>query len=97
MAAGAAVAGVTSSLASRLSAAEAAAGASLKGLINHSVCKWCYPKVSLEDLCMAGKKMGLRSIELLEVQDFPTLKKHDLECAMVSEKAQLRQMTKAAG
>ncbi|HZF62923.1 MAG TPA: hydroxypyruvate isomerase, partial [Chitinophagaceae bacterium] len=23
----------------------------LKGRINHSVCKWCYPKISLEDLC----------------------------------------------
>src|SRR3989454_11858518 len=56
----------------------------LKGRINHSVCKWCYPKVSLEDLCLAGKQMGLQSVELLTVNDFPTLKKHDLICAMVS-------------
>ena len=28
--------------------------------------------------------MGLRSIELLKVEDFPTLKKHGLACAMVS-------------
>ena len=72
------------SLQQRLQAAEAAVGAVVKGRINHSVCKWCYSKVSLEDLCVAGKSMGLQSIELLEVKDFPTLKKHDLICAMVS-------------
>lgn len=72
------------SLSHRLTAADSSAGPNLKGHINHSVCKWCYPKVSLEDLCVAGKDMGLQSIELLEVKDFPTLKKHDLICAMVS-------------
>ena len=72
------------SLAQHLQAADEAAGADLKGRINHSVCKWCYGKIPLEDLCQAGKKMGLRSIELLTIADFPTLKKHDLSCAMVS-------------
>jgi hydroxypyruvate isomerase len=77
-----AVAVAASSLAQRLQAADDAAG--LKGRINHSVCKWCYPKVSLEDMCAEGKKMGLHSVELLTVKEFPTLKKHDLVCAMVS-------------
>src|SRR5206468_9162221 len=72
------------SLAQRLQAADEAAGPAVKGRINHSVCKWCYGKVPLEDLCVEGKKMGLHSVELLEVKDFPTLKKHDLICAMVS-------------
>src|SRR6266513_1415779 len=79
-----AVVTAAASLAQRLTAADAATGASLKGRVNHSVCKWCYPKVSLEDLCVAGKEMGLQSIELLLVSDFPTLKKHGLICAMVS-------------
>ena len=61
----AAVAAATASLGSRLSAAEAAVGGTLKGRIHHSVCKWCYPKISLEELCAAGKGMGLESIELL--------------------------------
>jgi hydroxypyruvate isomerase len=76
------VAATAASLQQRLSAAESGAG--LKGRVNHSVCKWCYPKVSLEDLCVAGKEMGLTSIELLQPSDFPTLKKHGLACAMVS-------------
>jgi hydroxypyruvate isomerase len=78
-----AFAATAASLSYRLSAAEAAAGP-VKGRVNHSVCKWCYPKVGLEDLCKAGKEMGLRSIELLTIDDFPVLKKHDLACAMVS-------------
>ncbi len=74
------VAAATAALAPRLQAAEAA----LKGRINHSVCKWCYPKIALEDLCAAGKEMGLQSIELLQPADFATLKKHGLSCAMTS-------------
>src|SRR5258706_2741154 len=82
---GSAAAVAAASLAGRLKAADdAAAGAGLKGRINHSVCRWCYDKVPLEDLCKAGKEMGLQSVELLKVDDFPTLKKHGLICAMVS-------------
>src|SRR5262245_48966023 len=64
VAGGVTAAGVAVALGQRLGAADAAAGATLKGRINHSVCKWCYGKVSLEDLCVAGKKMGLQSVEL---------------------------------
>ncbi len=62
----------------------AAAGAPLKGRINHSVCKWCYGNIPLEEFCRAVKPMGIRSVELLTVEDFPVLKKYDLVCAMVS-------------
>jgi len=72
------------SLPHRLHAADSAAGPKLKGRINQSVCKWCYGKIPLEEFCVAAKEMGLQSVELLEVKDFPTLKKHDLVCAMVS-------------
>src|ERR1043166_1785303 len=80
LAAGAALARLTE----RLSAADNASGAALKGRINHSVCKWCYPKVGLEDLCVAGKAMGLQSIELLGPEDWPKLLEHGLTCAMAS-------------
>ena len=56
----------------------------LKGRINQSVCRWCYSKVPLDDLCAAGKDMGLKSIDLVEVSDFPVLQKHGLICAMVT-------------
>jgi len=81
---GAAVLAAASSLSHRVTAAEAAAGAKLKGRINHSVCKWCYSKIPLEEFCQSAKEIGLQSVELLEVKDFATLKKHGLVCAMVS-------------
>jgi len=81
---GAAVLAAAAGLSHRLTAADAAAGAKLKGRINHSVCKWCYDKIPLEEFCQAGKAMGLQSVELLEVKDFPTLKKYGLTCAVVS-------------
>src|ERR1051326_210058 len=80
MAAGPAAASAAASLAERTTAADSSA--ELKGRINHSVCKWCYPSVKLEDLCVAGKAMGLQSIELLGPEDWPTLRKHGLTCAM---------------
>jgi hydroxypyruvate isomerase len=70
------------SLSHRLSAADAASG--LKGRINHSACKWCYKGIALDDLCRAGKEMGLTSIELTDPPDFPTLQKHGLATAIVS-------------
>ncbi|HAM71802.1 MAG TPA: hydroxypyruvate isomerase [Verrucomicrobiales bacterium] len=71
-------------LGSRLSAADQTLPGGLKGRVHHSVCKWCYPKVSLEEMCRAGKEIGLTSVELLQPSDFPTLKRHGLTCAMVS-------------
>jgi hydroxypyruvate isomerase len=49
-----------------------------------SVCKWCFPDMSLEELAVAAKEIGIQSIELLDPDDFPTLQKHGLECAMVN-------------
>ena len=77
----AAITAAAASLATRLGAADAAAPGTR---INHSVCKWCYNSIPLEDLCVAGKEFGLKSIELLMPEDFAVLKKHDMTCAMVS-------------
>lgn len=54
----------------------------LRGNINHSVCKWCYPDMSVEELAIAGKAMGLQSVELLGPEDWPAIEKHGLTCAM---------------
>ena len=37
----------------------------LKGNINHSVCRWCYADISLDQLCAAAKDMGIKSIDLV--------------------------------
>lgn len=54
----------------------------LKGNIKHSVCKWCYNNIPLEDFCAATKKIGIQSVELLGPDDWPTLKKHGMDCAI---------------
>jgi hydroxypyruvate isomerase len=52
--------------------------------INHSVCRWCYEDIPLDDFCTAAKGMGIQSVELLETSDFATLEKHGLICAIVT-------------
>ncbi len=54
----------------------------LKGRINHSVCRWCYSKIPLDDLCKAAKEMGIKSIDLVGPDEWPTLKKYGLTSAM---------------
>ena len=54
----------------------------LKGNINHSVCRWCYGDIPFEELCKAAKAMGIKSIELTGPDEWPILKKYGLTCAM---------------
>ncbi len=75
---------LTGAIASRLNAADNEMGAALKGRINHSVCRWCYNGIELDSLCKSARNIGLQSIELLSVEEFATVKKNDLTCAMVS-------------
>ena len=77
---GAAVLGM-STLVSPVSA-EPDPSAKLKGHVNHSVCRWCYNGISLDDLCKAAKEMGIVSIDLLDEKEWATAKKYDLVCAM---------------
>jgi hydroxypyruvate isomerase len=78
----AAVAAAGVSLTHRLEAAEASLEGNLKGKVNHSVCRWCYSSIPLEDLCKAAKNIGLASIELTGPEEWPVLKKYGLTSAM---------------
>lgn len=80
---GAALLGMSSLANPKVNAADDAP-AKLKGNINHSVCRWCYGKISLDDLCKAAVQMGIASIDLLGESEWPTVKKYGLICAMCS-------------
>ncbi|HEX8549195.1 MAG TPA: TIM barrel protein [Cytophagaceae bacterium] len=54
----------------------------MKGNINHSVCRWCYGSIPFEDLCRDAKAMGIKSIELTGPDEWPIQKKYGLTCAM---------------
>jgi len=54
----------------------------LKGNINHSVCQWTYNFMSLEELCVEVKKIGIGAIDLIAPKDWPMLKKYGLYSSM---------------
>ena len=56
--------------------------APLKGNIQHSVCSWCYPDLSLDELCLLAKDIGLVGIDLIGPEGWPILKKHGLISTM---------------
>src|SRR5688572_30964563 len=70
------------SIHARISATEKAIDDKLKGRVNHSVCRWCYQDIPLEDLCKSANKIGLKSIELTGPDEWPLLKKYGLTSAM---------------
>ena len=82
LATGAAVVAATQAITSQASAAHH--GIKLKGNINHSVCKWCYKGIELDPFCEAVKGMGLNAVDLIAIEDFPTLQKHGLSCSLVT-------------
>lgn len=82
MIAGAGLSALPLSVTEVFAASDKALGAELKGKINHSVCKWCYPKIPLETFAQECQKIGLKSIELLGPEEWPILKKYGLTCAL---------------
>ena len=54
----------------------------LKGNINHTVCGWCYPSLTLEELCRVANTIGMVGIDLVGPADWPILKKYNLVSSM---------------
>lgn len=79
--AGAAVAAAGSSL-NKAFGAEEFAPLQLKGNIHHSVSRWCYNDIPLEEFAKACKEMGIESIELLEEKEWQTVYAAGLKCAV---------------
>jgi hydroxypyruvate isomerase len=54
----------------------------LNNNIKHSVCRWCYNKIPLEELAEKAKDMGIQSIEIIGPDDWKVVAKYGLTCAM---------------
>ncbi len=54
------------------------------GRIQQTVCGWCYPKMTLEELATAAKTMGLVGIDLLTPKQFPVVQDQGLVCTMTT-------------
>jgi hydroxypyruvate isomerase len=67
-----------------LPGANALAAGTRASAIKQSVCKWCYPSMTVDALAAAAKGMGLQSVELIEPEEFGDVTRHGLICAMTN-------------
>ncbi len=56
----------------------------IKDRIKQSVSRWCYGKIPMPDFCKAVKEMGLVGIDLLDPNEWATVKEHGLICTMAN-------------
>nr|WP_136250965.1 TIM barrel protein [Ningiella ruwaisensis] len=55
---------------------------SLKGNIKHSVSRWTYGDLSIEELCKTVKSLGFSAIDLVGPEDWPVLKQYGIDSSM---------------
>ena len=55
---------------------------SLKGNINHSVCRWTYGFLSVDELCQLCKEIGIKAIDLVGPSDWEILQKYGIYSSM---------------
>lgn len=72
----------TAGMLSSFSSEDETKSSTLKGNINHSVCRWCYGSIELDEFCAAAKKMGIVAIDLVGPKDWPVLQKYGLYSSM---------------
>ena len=53
-----------------------------KKRIKQAVCRWCYQKMPIDDLCTAAAQMGLLGIDLLNPDEYEVPRRHGLICTM---------------
>ncbi len=71
----------------RLSANARAVHCPSKRQFRHSLCRWTFQRVPLDELCARVKPLGIESIELTTPEEWPILRKHGLSCAVATHKA----------
>lgn len=79
---GAALADASQTAAAQAEAPKPQSGGALKGRLKQSVCRWCYGKIALDDLCKGAAEIGLKSVELLTEKEWSTPAKYGLTCAV---------------
>ena len=77
-----AIAGTALASASPLAWTQTQAPTQRKGRIRQSVSRWCYPKMTLDELCVYSAQIGLKGVDLLKPEEFEVPKKYGLLCTM---------------
>ncbi len=74
---------VMASACSRATVKHSAKRRPVKGRIKQSIAYWCFEKYwDVEQTCRIAVQLGCRSVELVEPEYWPTLKKYGLVCAL---------------
>jgi len=58
-----------------------------RGRLKQSVARWCYAKTALDELCRQAADMGLIAIDLVEPEDWPTVRKYGLVPSLTQGKS----------
>ncbi len=61
---------------------ESASAGRAAAAFKHSVCRWPYRQLSVEEVARMARELGLDSVELLERDEWPIARSHGLTCAM---------------
>ncbi|RLS57817.1 MAG: hydroxypyruvate isomerase [Planctomycetota bacterium] len=60
----------------------------LKGNINHSAVFWCFNIAGelwdIEKMCVVAKGLGIKSVEITGPEEWPTIIKHGMTCALAA-------------
>ncbi len=70
------------SSASALSSFSTSKLSDLNSSIRHSVCRWCFGGIPMEEFCAAVKKMGIHAVDLIGPGEWSVLQKHGLDSSM---------------
>ncbi len=54
----------------------------LNNNINHSVCRWCYGKIPMEDFLKSLNQLGIKAMDLTGPEDWPLMKKYNIHASM---------------
>jgi hydroxypyruvate isomerase len=57
------------------------------GRLKQSVSRWCYKDLSLDDLCKQAVRIGLKGIDLVTPEEWPTIQKYGLVPSMTAKGA----------
>ncbi|PRX46405.1 hydroxypyruvate isomerase family protein [Salegentibacter salegens] len=56
-----------------------------KNNIKHSVCRWCFQDIPLDEFAKTCANMGIQAIDLLKPSEWDTVEKYGLVCSMATD------------
>jgi hydroxypyruvate isomerase len=74
---------VKATVASMLSAQLSQSFEQPKGRLKQAAARWCYEKMSIDELCRNAADMGLTGVDLVKPEEWPTVKQYGLMSSMV--------------